>query len=611
MGYTFGGWYKESTFTNLWNFSVDTVTADTILYAKLTINSYTVTFNSNGGSSVNTQTIDYGGTVIQPADPEKIEYTFVGWYKESTFTNLWNFSVDTVSSDKILYAKWAINSYTVTFNSNGGTAVDSQMIDYGGMITQPTSTTKIEYIFDGWYKESTLTDLWDFNLDTVITDITLYAKWNIATTAIWARSVTAGTNRSIFNSVAVDTSGNIYAAGYQYGTGSYTYGTGVSVAGTYSGPNVVLVKYDSSGTALWARSVSVGTNSSIFNSVAVDSSDYIYVAGEQYWYGSYTYGAGVSVAGPGSTNVVLVKYDTTGTALWARSVTGGGSNKSSFNSVAIDSSGNVYAAGYQYGSLSYGEGVTATGISEKSVVLVKYNSSGTALWATGLLSGTDVSYFKSITVDSLGNVYAAGYQYGTESYTYGTGVSVSGTYSGDNVVLVKYDSLGTALWAKSVSAGANNSYFNSVAIDSSGNVYTAGYQNGTGSFTYGTGASVSGTNSLHNAVLVKYDLTGSALWARSLSSVTNYSLFTSVSVNSFGNIYVAGVGNLAKYDSSGTTIWVKNVNSFNSVAVDSSGEIYTAGYQYGTESYTYGDEVSIAGTYAGGSNAVLVKYGAP
>ncbi|HQB62595.1 MAG TPA: hypothetical protein PK899_13160, partial [Spirochaetota bacterium] len=78
--------------------------------------------------------------------------------------------------------------------------------------------------------------------------------------ALWAKSVTAGSYQSIFSSVAVDSSGNVYAAGGQRGTGSFTYGEGVSVAGSYSGTgyydgNVVLVKYDSSGTALWAKSV--------------------------------------------------------------------------------------------------------------------------------------------------------------------------------------------------------------------------------------------------------------------------------------------------------------------------------------------------------------------
>ncbi|HPY87906.1 MAG TPA: hypothetical protein PLG34_07975, partial [Spirochaetota bacterium] len=188
------------------------------------------------------------------------------------------------------------------------------------------------------------------------------------------------------------------------------------------------VKYDSSGTALWAKSVTAGTSESRFNSVAVDSSGNVYAAGYQ----SYP-----------SSNVVLVKYDSSGTALWAKSVTAGDSY-SLFNSVAVDSSGNVYAAGWQYGtgSFTYGAGVSVAGsyADGSNVVLVKYDSSGNALWAKSVTAGTDVSSFSSVAVDSSGNVYAAGYQYGTGSYTYGEGVSVAGSSSSyANVVLVKYD----------------------------------------------------------------------------------------------------------------------------------------------------------------------------
>jgi len=398
--------------------------------------------------------------------------------------------------------------YEVTFNSDGGSFVNSQTINYGGKVTQPIDPTKTNYIFSGWYKESTLINLWNFDSDTITTDTILYAGWMLdSNPALWAKSVTAGNDYSYFNSVAVDSSGNVYAAGYQSRTGSFTYGPGVSVAGSGSS-NVVLVKYNSSGNALWAKSVTAGTSESRFNSVAVDSSGNVYAAGYQRGTGSFTYGPGVSVAGSGSSNVVLVKYDSSGTALWAKSVTAGYAY-SEFNSVAVDSSGNVYAAGYQggTGSFTYGPGVSVAGSYDGvNVVLVKYDSSGVALWARSVTAGTDTSWFNSVAVDSSGNVYAAGYQGGTGSFTYGAGVSVAGSGS-SNVVLVKYNSSGTALWAKSVTAGTNWSKFNSVAVDSSGNVYAAGYQSGTGSYTYGPGVSVAGSYSNWNVVLVKYGAT--------------------------------------------------------------------------------------------------------
>ncbi|WP_198429951.1 hypothetical protein, partial [Treponema primitia] len=124
-------------------------------------------------------------------------------------------------------------------------------------------------------------------------------------------------------------------------------------------------------------------------------------------------------------------------------------------------------------------------------------------------------------------MYAAGYQTGTGTYTYGTGVSATGTYAaGNNVVLVKYDADGTALWARTVSAGSFVSYFISVAVDGSGNVYAAGSQYGTGTFTYGGVSVVGSYSSGANVVLVKYDPSGTAQWARTVTAGSSGSQFS-------------------------------------------------------------------------------------
>jgi hypothetical protein len=308
--------------------------------------------------------------------------------------------------------------------------------------------------------------------------------------------------------VATDSAGNVYAVGYQYGTGTYTYGSSVTATGTASFSNAVLVKYSSSGAAQWARSVSGGTSGSVFNSVTVDSTGNVYAAGFQSGTEIYNYGTSVTATGTHSSqNVVLVKYSSSGTAQWARSVSAG-TDMSAFCSVAVDGTGNVYAAGYQRGTgttYTYGSGVTATGISSNhNVVLVKYNSSGTAQWARSLSAGTGTSVFNSVATDSVGNVYAAGRQRGTETYNYGNSVTTTGTASSTNAVLVKYSSSGTAQWARSVSAGTYFSQFASVTVDSAGNVYAAGQQRGTETYNYGNGVTATGTYSGLNIVLVKY-----------------------------------------------------------------------------------------------------------
>ena len=139
---------------------------------------YTVTFNSNEGSAVSSQTIMAGQKVTRPTDPTKAYNNFLGWYKESSLTNLWDFDTDVVTGNTTLYAKWEVITYTVSFNSNGGTAVTAQTVNGGTLLTEPTEPTKTGgYIFDGWYKESTFDNLWNFSSDIVTENKTLYAKW--------------------------------------------------------------------------------------------------------------------------------------------------------------------------------------------------------------------------------------------------------------------------------------------------------------------------------------------------------------------------------------------------------------------------------------------------
>ena len=180
-GYTFGGWYKEAGLVNPWDFASDTVTTDITLYAKWVVNTYTVTFEANSGSTVPSVQADYNTKITEPSVPTRTEHVFGGWYKESGLVNAWNFASDVVTGNTTLYAKWTINQYAVTFESSPGSAIGSIQADYGAAIAKPSDPTRTGYTLVGWYKEAGLINAWDFNSDTVTTDITLYAKWVVNT----------------------------------------------------------------------------------------------------------------------------------------------------------------------------------------------------------------------------------------------------------------------------------------------------------------------------------------------------------------------------------------------------------------------------------------------
>ena len=138
------------------------------------VSKYTVTFDSDGGSAVAAQTVEDGKTATKPADPTKEGYTFVGWYLGST---AYDFSKP-VTGNITLTAKWEKVvappvTYTVTFNSDGGSAVAAQTVEDGKTATKPADPTKEGYTFVGWYLGSTA---YDFS-KPVTGNITLTAKW--------------------------------------------------------------------------------------------------------------------------------------------------------------------------------------------------------------------------------------------------------------------------------------------------------------------------------------------------------------------------------------------------------------------------------------------------
>ena len=136
-GYTFKGWDKEIP---------ETMPAENItVKAQWEINQYTITFDTNGGSEIAPITQDYGTEITAPDNPTRKGYTFKGWDKEIP---------ETMPAENItVKAQWEINQYTISFDTNGGSEIDSITQDYGTAITAPADPTRKGYTFKGWDKE--------------------------------------------------------------------------------------------------------------------------------------------------------------------------------------------------------------------------------------------------------------------------------------------------------------------------------------------------------------------------------------------------------------------------------------------------------------------------
>ena len=158
-GYTFGGWNKADG--TAWDYASDKVTDNITLYAKWTANTYTITFDTVGGSEIAPITQDYGTAITVPADPTREGYTFIGWEGE--------FPETMPAHNMTVTAQWEINRYTITFDTAGGSEITPITQDYGTAITAPADPTREGYTFIGWDREIPTT--------MPAENITLKAKW--------------------------------------------------------------------------------------------------------------------------------------------------------------------------------------------------------------------------------------------------------------------------------------------------------------------------------------------------------------------------------------------------------------------------------------------------
>ncbi|PJM74841.1 InlB B-repeat-containing protein [Bifidobacterium simiarum] len=201
------------------------------------VTTYTVAFNSNGGSAVAAQSVNSGAKVKQPANPTRAGYTFAGWYYGNA---KWDFN-RAVTGNITLTAQWTKNAVpvtyrTVAFNSNGGSAVASQKVANGQKATQPANPTRAGYTFAGWYNGKTK---YDFN-KPVTANLTLTAQWTKNAVPVVYRTVAFNSNggsavasQKVANGAKVAQPKNPSRSGYTfagwyYGNAKWDFNRGVT-----------------------------------------------------------------------------------------------------------------------------------------------------------------------------------------------------------------------------------------------------------------------------------------------------------------------------------------------------------------------------------------------
>ena len=260
-GYTFAGWYENDRFEGSAVTAIsDTEYGDKTYYAKWMSKTYSVTLNTNGGTikSGNVTNYTYGEGAALPTDVEKSGHTFAGWYENEELTGSAVAAIsDTDYGDKTYYARWTSKTYSITFNTDGGTIKGNYVTgySYGEGAVLPTDVEKSGYTFAGWYDNEELTGSAATAIsNTEYGDKTYYAKWTANTYSVklhlnggnLADGVSDITAYTYGNSIELPDRSEIVRSGYMF-SGWY------ADEGFKDGPYTEISSTDSGNKEFYAR----------------------------------------------------------------------------------------------------------------------------------------------------------------------------------------------------------------------------------------------------------------------------------------------------------------------------------------------------------------------
>lgn len=357
-----------------------------------------------------------------------------------------------------------------------------------------------------------------FSLDTIsqMFNATWYCfliKYDSSGNVRWRKKIGGNRNAGGYT-VAADGQGNVYVWGVYDRTnltdGNFHYNNTDSSTGGF------LLKYDSAGNFIWVKDICCGSAS-----LNVDINNNIYLTGD----GSYG-------------DMRISKHDPLGKLIWKRFVA---------NSIAyattIDPLGHVYVVGDFNVDVNFDTvtlKIDSISRSHFNVYIVKYDSSGHALWARkgftkNIGPGNEYGgcHITSAKTDNAGNVYIGGH-FERSTITFGTQtIDNFGVLS--KMFLVKYNSNGNEIWAKSASGGDNE--VTAVTTGRSGNIYVTGKFAMPVTFDDITISKFS-DDTASNLFLAKYNENGEIQWVKSNCSNSIYPM--TINTDFSENVYIAG-----------------------------------------------------------------------
>ncbi len=344
---------------------------------------------------------------------------------------------------------------------------------------------------------------------------------------LWAKSA-GGTGDDRGYSITTDVFGNVYVTGY-FKSPTIVFDT---ITLTNSGSaDVFTVKYDTNGNVLWAKRAG-GSNLDFANSITTDGSGNVIVTGV-FLSNSISFGS-TTLTNPFVSGMFIVKYSSSGTVIWAKKPQGTSYGNDNGNYIITDISGNIYITGYFTSTTLTFDTISISAVTGNEMFIVKYSPTGSALWASrvgGFLNDSG----NSIALDTAGNVYVIG-TFSSPVIVFGsTSLTNASPTSTDDIFILKYNSNGGKIWAKSMGGYKEDNGF-SIASYSTGFYITGSFLSD--SIILGTQKLFPPTGSVDPMFIAKYDFNGNEICAAALASGGDD--YSSIVIDNLDNVYLIG-----------------------------------------------------------------------
>ncbi|MBK9246584.1 MAG: hypothetical protein IPM69_00350 [Ignavibacteria bacterium] len=337
----------------------------------------------------------------------------------------------------------------------------------------------------------------------------------------WIKSA-GSTGDDSGQSIVLDSLGNSYIIGSF--TNDITFGNTKLKSNDAS--DIFVIKYKNDGSALWAKNFG-GIAEDLGYSIACEPNGTIVFTGSIM---NNAYFAADTIKSLGGTDAFIGKLTTDGTLTWIKRI--GSTNDDAGRGITVDNQGNYYVTG------AFSDKITFPGPSSFSITsdggsdmfLVKYSTTGTALWAKRA-GGTSLDEAHGICFDKNGFVDVAGFFWGTAKFPGGTAIDLTSTGNYDCFV-VQYNLDGMPQWSKKA-GGSSDDEPNAIAVDDTGTIFMTGFYTGTASFSTDVSLKLGGM------FLAKYTIDGFSEGAVKIGN-TESDMGKGVALDKSGNVYVIG-----------------------------------------------------------------------